>query len=85
MAVSVVKNESIYIRTAIQDKNILRKAAELNHVPLSSYIINAALRQAQTDLMQQETVVLSNKSRDLILSALDTPPAPNQALRNLMK
>ena len=32
-----------------------------------------------------ETIVLSNKSRDLILSALDTPPAPNQALRNLMK
>ncbi|MBP5706444.1 MAG: DUF1778 domain-containing protein, partial [Spirochaetales bacterium] len=76
MAVSVIKNQSIYIRTDIQDKIILRKAAELNHVPLSSYIINAALRQAQTDLMQQENIIVSNQNRNLILSALDNPPAP---------
>ena len=32
---------------------------------------------------QIETIILTNKDRDLVLSALENPPEPNEALKKL--
>ena len=79
------KDSRINLRTSLDDKSLLEKAASLRHLSLSSYIIATSLKQAQIDLAEQETLILTNRERDLIMKALENPPKPNSALRKLFK
>jgi uncharacterized protein (DUF1778 family) len=79
------KDSRINLRTSLDDKSLLEKAASLRHLSLSSYIIATSLKQAQMDLAEQETLILTNYERDMIMKALENPPKPNSALRNLFK
>ena len=82
---SAYKDGRINLRTSLDDKSLLEKAASLRHLTLSSYIIATSLRQAQIDLAEQETLLVSNRERDMIMNALENPPAPNSALKKLFK
>lgn len=84
MAVAL-KDVRIDLRANIQQKSTLEKAAELKHISLSSYILSTSLKQAQIDLTKNDTLVLSNRDRDLIMMALDNPPEPNDALKRLFQ
>lgn len=84
MAVAL-KDVRIDLRANIQQKSTLEKAAELKHISLSSYILSTSLKQAQIDLTKNDTLVLSNRDRDLIMMALDNPPEPNDALKKLFQ
>ena len=84
MAVAL-KAERIDFRANINQKAILERAAEIKHVPLSSYILTSSLKQAQIDLAENEIVLLSNRDRDLIMSLLENPPEPNEALKGLFR
>lgn len=84
MAVAL-KSERIDFRANSDQKLLLERAAELNHVSLSSYILTSSLKQAQSDLAENEIFVISDKDRALVMDALENPPEPNGALRNLFK
>jgi uncharacterized protein (DUF1778 family) len=84
MAVAL-KDVRIDLRANTNEKNLLERAAELKHISLSSYIISSSLKQAQLDLIENETLILSNKDRDLVMSVLENPPEPNEALKGLFK
>ena len=84
MAVAL-KDVRINLRTGAQQKSTLERAAELKHISLSSYILSTSLKQAQIDLTENDTLVLSNRDRDLIMMALDKPPEPNDALKRLFQ
>lgn len=84
MAIAL-KDVRIDLRANTSQKSLLEKAAELKHVSLSSYILASSLKQAQLDLIENETLVLSNRDRDLIMSALENPPEPNVTLKGLFK
>ncbi len=84
MAVAL-KNERIDLRANITQKTLLERAAELKHVSLSSYVLTSSLKQAQADLAENEIIVLSEADRELLMSALENPPLPNEALKNLFK
>ena len=77
------KDSRINLRTSLDDKSLLERAASLRHLSLSSYIIATSIRQAQLDLAEQETLIVSNRERDMIMKALENPPKPNAALRKL--
>ncbi|MBR4375443.1 MAG: DUF1778 domain-containing protein [Spirochaetia bacterium] len=79
------KDSRINLRTSLDDKSLLERAASLRHLSLSSYIIATSIRQAQLDLAEQETLLVSNSERDMIMKALENPPKPNAALRKLFK
>lgn len=66
-------------------KELLELAAEINHLPLSSYVLLSSLKQAQLDLEKNEVILLSNSDRDRIMAALDNPPTPNAALQGLFQ
>lgn len=86
MAVAtIIKNERIDIRTNSQAKSLLEKAAELKHVTLSSYILSSSIKQAQTDIEEQEKLVLNTKERNIFMKALENPPEPTKALKDLFK
>lgn len=84
MAVAL-KDIRIDLRANSNQKSLLERAAELKHISLSSYILSTSLNQAQLDLSENETLVLSNRDRDLVMNLLDNPPEPNKALKELFK
>lgn len=84
MAVTL-KDVRIDLRANSTQKSLLERAAELKHISLSSYILATSLSQAQLDLTENETLVLSNLDRDLVMNLLDNPPEPNEALKELFK
>ena len=79
------KNSRIDIRLDPKDKEILEHAASLKRISLSSYILSSAIENAKMDIEKEETILLSNKQRDMVLSLLDNPPEPNESLRKLFK
>lgn len=82
MAVAI-KDVRIDLRASANQKTLLEQAAELKHVSLSSYVLASSLKQAQLDLAENETLLLSNRDRDLVMSILENPPEPNEALKGL--
>lgn len=79
------KNTRITLRANLRQKTLLEQAAELRQVSLSSYILASSLKQALLDLAENETLLLSNHDRDLIMRVLKNPPEPNEALKGLFE
>ena len=81
----LTKNNRIDIRLSDEDKRLIEKAASCSRQSISSYIISVIIKQAELDLKEYETLVLSNQDRDFILNLLDNPGEPNEALKSLFK
>lgn len=79
------KNSRIDIRLNPEDKQTLEAAAALKRVSLSAFILSTAIEAAKLDLEREETITLSNEQRDKVISLLDNPPLPNEALRRLFE
>ena len=43
------------------------------------------VKQAELDIAENEMLILSNRDRDLVMSALENPPEPNEALKGMFK
>lgn len=84
MAVAV-KDSRVDFRVSDVQKTLLERAAEIKHLSLSSYILSSSIKQAELDIAENEMLILSNKDRDLVMSALENPPEPNEALKGLFK
>ena len=84
MAVAV-KDSRVDFRVSDVQKSLLERAAEIKHLSLSSYILTSSIKQAELDIAENEMLILSNRDRDLVMSALENPPEPNEALRGMFK
>ena len=81
----ITKNNRIDIRLSDSDKQIIEKAASCSRQSISSYIISVVVKQAQLDLIENETLYLTNKDMDFIINLLDNPSEPNEHLKELLK
>ena len=84
MAVAV-KDSRVDFRVSDVQKSLLERAAEIKHLSLSSYILSSSIKQAELDIAENEMLILLNRDRDLVMSALENPPEPNEALRGMFK
>ena len=84
MAVAV-KDSRVDFRVSDVQKSLLERAAEIKHLSLSSYILSSSIKQAELDIAENEMLILSNRDRDLGVSALENPPEPNEALKGMFK
>ena len=84
MAVAV-KDSRVDFRVSDVQKSLLERAAEIKHLSLSSYILSSSIKQAEQDIADNEMLILSNRDRDLVMSALENPPEPNEALKGMFK
>ena len=82
MAVAV-KDSRVDFRVSDVQKSLLERAAEIKHLSLSSYILSSSIKQAELDIAENEMLILSNRDRDLVMSALENPPEPTEALRGM--
>ena len=80
-----MKNNRIHIRVSDEDKELIELAAQYNKQSLSAYIFDIVMKQAELDVKKNETIVLNNKQRDLVLSLLENPPKANETLKDLFK
>lgn len=84
MAVEV-KDSRVDFRVSDVQKSLLERAAEIKHLSLSSYILSSSIKQAEQDIAENEMLILSNRDRDLVMSVLENPPEPNEALKGMFK
>ncbi len=84
MAVAV-KDSRVDFRVSDVQKSLLERAAEIKHLSLSSYILSSSIKQAELDIAENEMLILSNRDRDLVMSALENPPEPNEALKGMFR
>ena len=82
---AAVKDSRVDFRVSDVQKSLLERAAEIKHLSLSSYILSSSIKQAEQDIAENEMLILSNRDRDLVMSALENPPEPNEALKGMFK
>lgn len=80
--IPIAKDSRIDLRVTGEQKALLEKAASIKGVSLSAYTLLHLLPLAQQDIENQEKLTLSNRDRDLFLSALENPPKLKGKLRS---
>lgn len=75
----------IEIRIDPVAKATLARAAALEHVDLTAFILRAALPAAVTVIERAEHIKLSERDSLKVLDVLEYPPAPNAKLRAAAK
>ena len=69
-----LRDSRIDLRVTAEQKALLEQAASLSGVSLSAYTLLHLIPKAQQDLERQQRLTLSNRDRDLFLSAIVNPP-----------
>lgn len=77
-----VKTERITIRVSEQVKDTLKAAADISGVTLNQFLIHAALEKAEKTIERDKLICLGKKDAQVFFDALDSPPEPNEKLRN---
>ena len=86
MATARTKRESMRaarldIRLNPQAKEKIEQAAVVSHQSLTDFVVTSLLRVSEETLQRQRMIHLSNRDRDLFLTALEADGRPNRALR----
>ena len=68
-----------------QDKARIARAADLRGVPLSAFVRDAVLREAESVMAAKLTVTLSAAESRRFLKAIDAPFKPNVRLKKAMQ
>ncbi len=66
------------------DKARIARAADLRGVPISAFVRDAVMREAESVMAAELTVTLSAKESRRFLEALDAPFQPNARLKKAL-
>jgi uncharacterized protein (DUF1778 family) len=77
---AVEDNQRMNLRVPPEVKSRLTRAANLNHVDLTSFVTQAALREADAVIAAAEQIKLAEDSYLRLLALLENPPMPNDKL-----
>jgi len=75
------KEERVAARLSAALKKLFRKAATLEGMSLTDFVINSARTAAKRVIQEHELIVLSASERQVFINALLNPPKPNSKLR----
>lgn len=79
-----MKQDRIEFRTSHDERQQIETAASFLGMNISSYLRMVALECSTEVLKSSETLILSNRDRDLFLQALENPPRPNKNLKKAL-
>lgn len=74
------RSNRIELRTTPQEKALLTRAAALEHVDLTSFVLRAAVPTAREVVARMEQVMLSERDSVRVLELLENPPRPSTKL-----
>jgi uncharacterized protein (DUF1778 family) len=70
------------LRTTLEVKAMVERAAAISGTSVSDFITSTVVEKSREVIRENETRVLLDRDRDIFLSLLDAPAAPNDALRS---
>ncbi|MBC7385753.1 MAG: DUF1778 domain-containing protein [Cryobacterium sp.] len=79
------KDERIDLRVDDRSKELIERAASISGMSVSTFTLSSTLQAAREQISEFERLSLSNRDRDLFISAILTPSRANAALRAAMK
>ena len=71
----------VELRLQPEDKAVLARAAALERLDLTSFILHAALTRAKATIAEAEHLQLSERDSLHVLDLLENPPAPPERLK----
>ena len=74
------RTERIELRAAPAEKALLLRAAALERLDVTSFVMRAALPQAENVIAAAETIELSERDSLRVLALLENPPPPSPRL-----
>jgi uncharacterized protein (DUF1778 family) len=77
---TMVDRGRISARVSAAVAETLNEAADLSGITLSSFVVQAALKEAQRVIDREKTIFISNQDAALLLDLLENPPSPNAAM-----
>lgn len=78
--IPVENNDQMSLRIASEEKSLLMRAATLQHINLTEFVIRTVVSAAQEIIKQSEHIELTERDSLHVLSLLEEPPAPNKKL-----
>jgi uncharacterized protein (DUF1778 family) len=72
------------LRLRKEDKERIKRGADLSGVKTSQFVLRAALKEAEHIEASQSNFALNSNQFNAFMTALDSPPTPNKALNNLL-
>jgi uncharacterized protein (DUF1778 family) len=75
----------IDLRVTQKQKDLLARAASLQGLSLSAYTLSSVLPIAQQEADSHESLVLSDRDRDLFMSGMENPPKLKGKLKAAME
>ncbi len=79
-----IKNAAINIRALPMQRNLIDRAAQLQHKSRSDFMLEAACQEAENVLLNQRLFSLSDNDYDTFLAVMDAPVKDNIALKELL-
>ena len=76
-----IKEERIDLRLRAEDKRLLEKAAVVQGLSVTSYVITRSLSAAHEEAIPVKTYAVSDKDCSLFMRLLEAPMPPNAALK----
>ncbi len=83
---TAIANESarINLRTSVEAKAMIERAANLMGTTVSSFMLQNAFEAARRIVSETDTLLLTQRDFEAFAAAIENPPKPNAALRELM-
>jgi len=77
---AVDSNNRFAVRLSADEKSTIARAAAIEHVDLTAFVVRNALRAAREVIDRDERLILSGRDRQRVLDLLEHPPTPNSRL-----
>ena len=77
--------ETLNLRIPAAERSLIDRAAKSSGKTRTDFILSAARRAAEAELLDRTLFVVNPQSYAQFLALLDAPPQPNDALRRTMR
>ncbi|MDP2170385.1 MAG: DUF1778 domain-containing protein [Rhodocyclaceae bacterium] len=85
MSNAIAKQDRIGARVPHEVYETLCRAAELTGATVNQFLVQAALKEAQTVIEREDVIRLSPRDWNWLLDLMENPPKPNAKLRAALK
>jgi uncharacterized protein (DUF1778 family) len=75
------KNERVAARLSADQKQLLQRAADLEHQTLTSFMVDSGVRRAEEVIRRHEVIALSVQGARIFMEAVYNPTPPTAYLR----
>jgi uncharacterized protein (DUF1778 family) len=78
------RDQKINMRVQPRERELFGRAAEVSNKSLTSFMLDAALREAEEVLLDRRMFLLDEAAYRKFVDLLDAPPRRNEKLRKLL-